>query len=214
MGIISEVKCGRCDRRYSAMRARCPYCGARRGGRGKFSGDSDNSKVHLTIGILILVALIAAVTVLLLTSNAGTDTGTDAESPTPTNGDSTPNIPDSNTNSSIDDPDYTPPPESPTPPEETPAPTLESVTITYNGRKMEDFTEPVGKTLTLAVKLVPEGLDLTPVWESSNPEAFDVVPTDTTGLTVKVTMISPTTGEQKLKVTVGDKTAECIVRVR
>jgi hypothetical protein len=202
------VKCAKCDRRYSAVRARCPYCGARRGSRGKLSGGTDSTKTQLVIGIIFLLALIAAVTALLLTS---AETEIDY-TPPPVSGDVTPHIPDSNTNNTIDDPDETPPEETPTPPEDTPPPAIESVAITYNGRATTDFTESVGRSLTLKAKIVPDGLDIVPEWESSNPEVFDVVPTDTTGLTVSVTMIKA--GNAKLKVTAGDKTAECIVRVK
>ena len=68
MGIISDVKCGRCDRRYSGFRARCPYCGARRGKRGKHANDSDNSKGKLIIGLLLILVLVVAVVVLVVTS--------------------------------------------------------------------------------------------------------------------------------------------------
>ena len=68
MGIISDVKCGRCDRRYSGLRARCPYCGARRGKRGKHANDADNSKGKLIIGLLLILVLIVAVVVLVVTS--------------------------------------------------------------------------------------------------------------------------------------------------
>lgn len=69
MGIVSEVKCGRCDRRYSGLRGRCPYCGARRNKSGKRASSSDNSKWHLIVGVLILVVLVAAVIVLIVTSH-------------------------------------------------------------------------------------------------------------------------------------------------
>ncbi|MDR2615079.1 MAG: hypothetical protein LBC28_00715 [Oscillospiraceae bacterium] len=210
MGIINEVKCSKCDRRYSAVRARCPYCGARRGGRGKLAGGSDNTKAQLGVGIIILLALIATVAVLLITS---ADTEIPEGTATPP-GDITPNFPNSDSNTTIEDPNETPLPETPEPPVETPAPALESVAIMYNNVVKTDFTEPAGKTLTFTVKLVPEGLDLVPEWSSSNPEVFDVVPTDTTGLTVKVTLIRRGEQAEKLTVRVGDKTAECIVRVR
>ena len=68
MGLFSEVKCGRCDRRYSGLRARCPYCGARRGKRGKHAKDYDNSKGRLVIGLILMVVLIVAVIVVIATS--------------------------------------------------------------------------------------------------------------------------------------------------
>lgn len=68
MGLFSEVKCGRCDRRYSGVRARCPYCGARRGKRGKHAKDYDNSKGRLIIGLILITVLIVAAIVIIATS--------------------------------------------------------------------------------------------------------------------------------------------------
>ncbi len=73
MGIVSEGKCHRCDRRYSGFRSRCPYCGARRSKRGKRASDSGNSKAKLIIGVLLLIVLIVAVIILI--SQSGGDDG-------------------------------------------------------------------------------------------------------------------------------------------
>jgi len=81
MGLFSDVKCGRCDRRYSGLKARCPYCGARRGKRGKHAKDYDNSKGRIIIGLILMVVLIAAVIVVIATSMpaAQTDDNTAGE---------------------------------------------------------------------------------------------------------------------------------------
>ena len=71
MGLFSDVKCGRCDRRYSGLRARCPYCGARRGKRGKHAKDSDNSTGRLVIGLILVVVLIVAVVAVVATNVSG-----------------------------------------------------------------------------------------------------------------------------------------------
>ena len=68
MGLFSDVKCGRCDRRYSGLRARCPYCGARRGKRGKHARDKDNAAGRLVIGLILVVVLIVAVVAVVATS--------------------------------------------------------------------------------------------------------------------------------------------------
>ena len=81
MGIVSEVKCHRCDRRYSGFRSRCPYCGARRSRRGKRASESGNSKAKLMIGVLLLIVLIVAVIILL--SQSGGNNGV-VTSPPPT----------------------------------------------------------------------------------------------------------------------------------
>ena len=65
MGLFHEVKCGRCDRRYSSIRSRCPYCGARKNRDGKKSTYSGNSNWKLIFGIIILLAIIVAVIILI-----------------------------------------------------------------------------------------------------------------------------------------------------
>ena len=206
MAIITEVKCSRCDKRYSALRGRCPYCGARRSSKGKYSEDPDNIKGRTIIGILILIALLAAVVTLIIISVKNSD-GADKDDAAIVS-----TLPDDGSNTSIPGPSADP---SPTPtPEESfvpPPPSVQSVTITYAGSTTIDFMEPVGKTLTLKAKITPADIDLVPEWTSSNPEVFDVVPDDTTGISVKVTMLKR--GTATLTCTVGDKTAECIVRV-
>ncbi len=205
MGIITEVKCGRCDKRYSALRGRCPYCGARRSSKGKYADDPDNIKGRTIIGILILVALLAAVIALIIISVRNSD----AENP---DSPSVSSYLDDSGTTSMPGPSIAP---SPSPPEESfepPQPSVQSVSITFNGRKLEEFTEPIGKTLTLKANVLPEDIDLVPQWTSSDTSVFEVVPDDTTGLSVNVTMLSK--GNATLTVTVGDKSAECIVRVK
>ena len=68
MGLRNGVKCGRCDRPYSVLRSRCPYCGASRGKGSKRVSNSDNSVWTLIVGLLILLVLVAAVIVLLVTT--------------------------------------------------------------------------------------------------------------------------------------------------
>ena len=205
MAILTEVKCSRCDKRYSALRGRCPYCGARRSSKGKYSGDPDDMKGRTIVGVLILIALLAAVITLIIISVRSGDDKEVVDA-----GISSLIIDDSTNTALIDD---TPTP-SPSPVEvsfEPPPPAVQSVTITYAGSTTVDFTEPVGTTLTLKAKILPADIDLVPEWSSSNPVIFEVVPEDTSGLSVKVTMLSR--GRATLICTVGDKIAECVVRV-
>ena len=67
MAFVSDVKCGKCDRRYSGLRARCPYCGARRGKAGKHANKGGNSTGKLVLGLILILLLIAAVVFLILT---------------------------------------------------------------------------------------------------------------------------------------------------
>jgi hypothetical protein len=68
MGLFREVKCGRCDRRYSSIRSRCPYCGARKNRGGKRAADNGNKQWQLIAGILILIAIVVAVIILVSSS--------------------------------------------------------------------------------------------------------------------------------------------------
>ena len=68
MAIVNEIKCARCDRKYSGVRSRCPYCGARRIGRGKYSEESDNAKGKMIISVLILAVFAVAAGILLFST--------------------------------------------------------------------------------------------------------------------------------------------------
>jgi uncharacterized protein YjdB len=68
MGLFREVKCGRCDRRYSSIRSRCPYCGARKNRGGKRAAENGNKQWQLIAGILILIAIVVAVIILVSSS--------------------------------------------------------------------------------------------------------------------------------------------------
>ncbi|MCL2463294.1 MAG: hypothetical protein FWF44_11555 [Defluviitaleaceae bacterium] len=209
MSLINEIKCARCDRKYSGMRSRCPYCGARRIGRGKYSEDGDNSKGKMLISVLIMSALVVAAGTLLLTTPVEADTN-----PGGSIVNQLPDIPDDNDTNSMENP-ITPPPSPPivtlTP---TPTPTLKvnSVTITFAGKKTEDFTEYVGKQVALGARVDPVGIEETIIWTSSDRGVFEVVATNTEGTAAMVTPIAK--GTATLSVSVGDVEATCVVRIR
>jgi hypothetical protein len=206
MALSSEVKCGKCDKRYSAFRARCPYCGARRGHDGKYATGTDNSKGKTIIALLFMLVLVVAVVVLLVTS-------TSDKEPTPTPPPSS-NIPDEGDVNTVPGlpPVITPTPTPPETPTATPAPAIESVSIRYAGTVTNDFTEKIGNSLLLTCTVVPADAEDVPVWTSSDEEIFKVVPTDTTGKSANVTILKR--GDAVLTVTVGDKSAKCDVRGR
>lgn len=159
MALIPQVKCTRCDRKYSGLRTRCPYCGARRRKQGSRSVTSDNSLWKLIVGLLLLVVLIAAVVVLIVTSvseNKNNDKTTDTKKETEvtsnegvtslegTGAETTPNTavepgttggetePGTTT---VNDPASTGTGTTTNPTETTPTAAVTNVTITYNGRK-------------------------------------------------------------------------------
>ena len=213
MALIADVKCGRCDKNYSALRTRCPYCGARRGSAGKHAGDRDNLKGKVIVGTIFLLIILAAVAVLLVSSIK--DGAKDPESVDPT-----PNIVGEDDVSSVENPDYTPPPPEETPPPATPVPTLESVRLIFGASEVArdpdtghyDFSIKVGETLTFKVKLNPEGIeDVKPTWSSADTTVFDVVP-DVDGMSAKVTGFKR--ANAKMTITVDGIEIEAIVRVK
>lgn len=218
MAIISEVKCPRCDKRFSGLRLRCPYCGARRGSSGKHASENDNSKGKLIIGILLLVILIVAVVVLVVTSTKDADKDLDAN---PTGSDDVgPSDPeDGIVTVPGNNDDYTPPPTTDDGViDDGPgvSAAIQSIVLQYNGRDIQreessgkqDFMMSVGEDIQLTAKITPtpaedEVVDVS--WESSNESVFMVVKTG------KVTAIGK--GTATLTVTVGGVSTECIVRV-
>ena len=212
MSIVSEIKCARCDRKYSGVRSRCPYCGARRIGRGKYSEDSDNSKGKMLISVLVLGVLVVAAGFLLFSTPP-----VEAEEGNPPPTSPTGSLPDDGDNTSLENPN-TPPPstpptvsDTPTPP---PAPQVQSVTITYAGRaiKDNDLTEYVGNKLALGARVEPPGIEEVINWQSSDTGVFEIVPTSTDGTAATLTPIAK--GVATLTVTVGGVESTCIIRIR
>jgi len=156
MAIANEIKCARCDRKYSGVRSRCPYCGARRIGRGKYTEDSDNAKGKMLIGVLILAVFAVGAIVLLLSSDPNQD---DLGPQEPEIIDPTP-------------PDHYIPPEPIPTPTDSPPPTIAplevtSIIITYgnNPIKDNDFSQPRGVPIELGVRVEPPAIDATVEWE-------------------------------------------------
>ncbi|NLM83888.1 MAG: hypothetical protein GX189_04175 [Clostridiales bacterium] len=206
MAIVSDVKCGRCDRRYSGLRARCPYCGARRSKRGKYAEPHDNTRVKIIVGVLLLAVLIVATMVLIFTSLPESEPQMSSPSPSSPapGGETEPTLPGSDDVDVIeDDEDDTvvPSPE-PTVPVE---PTITKVTITYNGTPKEDITVKVGEKVPLSFKTTPETTGKTATWKSTDENVFMVLSNGT------VTGIGK--GKAYLICTVDGVEAKCIVRV-
>ena len=213
MSVISEVKCARCDRMYSGVRSRCPYCGARRIGSGKYSEENDNSKGKMIIGVLIMAVLVVAAGVLLFTAPKPVDPDpgpsmSSSPDPSPSNIDEDIEVIEgSNTTSPSPSPTE---PESPSP---TPPPRVESVVITYSNFPKDDFTATIGETVPLRVKIEPVGIELKEkiIWESSDTSVFDVVADNVAGTAATVKGLGK--GTAVLTVYVDSEKAECIVRV-
>lgn len=235
MAFIPQVKCTRCDRKYSSLRARCPYCGARRRKQGSRTVSGDNSLWKLIVGVLLLVVLIAAVIVLIATSvseNKNPDETDDkqnsevssnegvsslegsepeaepgSESGTPTGEEETNGTGTEGEPGTGDEPDD----------ETTPTAAVTNVTITYSNGKhlsstlynstlgMYDVTLKVTEAFTFGVEIEPSSSTATPTWSADDESILAVLQTG------KVTPLK--TGSTILRVTVDGVTDEIYVRV-
>ncbi|MGM9522148.1 MAG: Ig-like domain-containing protein [Oscillospiraceae bacterium] len=213
MGLIPQAKCSRCDRKYSGLRSRCPYCGARRRKKGKRVSDTDNATWKLIIGIILVVVLIAAVVVILVTSLSGSNEEEANNNPDVGSGFSSNEGVNSITGGNsehegVEDPGTDPnggsdPDGEPT---SDPEPDIETVAIyTAYGSQTTDFTVHIGGSEQLSCRYTPEDIEATPVWESSDESVFVVLQTG------KVTAVGR--GIATLTVTVNGVSTECIVRV-
>ena len=159
MAIIEDIKCQRCDRKYSSVRSRCPYCGARRIGFGKYSKDTDNSKGKMLISVLIMAVLTVAAGIMLFSTPQAVE---ETPSPEPT--------PLENINSL--EGLFTPPPtveEIQTPP---PPPAVSQIAVHYGGGTMNyDITQKAGTSdNSFHVIVEPPGVDADIKIESSDEE--------------------------------------------
>ncbi len=189
MGLIPQVKCGRCDRTYSGLRSRCPYCGAHRHKKGKRVTDSDNATWKLIIGVLLIVVLIAAVIVILVTGSGEADPD-DGDEKKPNNAG------DGVENSSSD------------------AKPVTTITVTASdGSVVENISLSFGGTTELTATVTSSdgtANTITPVWMSSNEGVVDAT-ADETG--TKCTVAGVGEGTSIVTVTVGDTKKEITVTV-
>ncbi|MDR2590563.1 MAG: hypothetical protein LBC71_06230 [Oscillospiraceae bacterium] len=202
MAIINEIKCARCDRKYSGVRSRCPYCGARRIGRGKYSEDSDNAKGKMLISIMILGVFTIAAGILLFTTPVDADAVKPSDDPAL----SVPGLEDDITSLTP----FEPPPTSP-PPTTPPPPQVQSVQIWVpNSHQIRDeFTlNSTHPTTDLTVRIEPPGIEAEQNWELSRDDVVEMTPV-VGGY--RFTRIG--NGAVTLTVTVGDVSASCIIRV-
>jgi len=213
VAIVNEIKCARCDRKYSGVRSRCPYCGARRIGRGKYSEDSENAKGKMLISVIIMAVFTVAAGVLLFTTDVDAVDPATIESP--------------DLDSIEDGIISLPPVEVPSPspqPEPSPVapPAVLSVEIWVAPRshRTEDFTlDRVGQSIDLTAIVDPvslqESVDIDWLYvavredEDENDPVFEFAP-----VPGGIKVLALRSGGAKLRVTAGDKTAETWVRVK
>lgn len=191
MGLFGEVKCGRCDRRYSAVRSRCPYCGARKRKSGKSSGSGDN-RWQVVFGVILLAAIILAVAVLIYKNlQEGASKAKTTPTPAPTvQATSTPK-----------------PSMAPTPsaglPAVTPAPTTKITSLVLS---RQDFTlSTIGETWLLTATVAPTGATSNITWTSLDPKVATV---NSEG---RVTAVA--NGTTTITAEAGGVKASCVVRI-
>ncbi|MCL2821286.1 MAG: hypothetical protein FWD38_10780 [Oscillospiraceae bacterium] len=211
MAIINEIKCARCDRKYSGVRSRCPYCKARRIGRGKYSEDSDNAKGKMLISVLIMGVFTVAAGILLFTTPVDADSRGEP--------DNTPAI--SNPEEDINNlPSLAPTPTpSPTPSPEPIAPVdVSSIEITYEGNPLryetngvKEFSLQKGRSLPLGTRVEPAGVVADVEWEGSTDyeDVFEFSHV-TNG---EIIVLGVETGSASLIARAGDKEHRITVRI-
>jgi len=199
MALFKDVKCGRCDKHYSSIHSKCPYCGAKKNRDGK-TVKINNTGWQVIVGLVVLILIIVAVVVLLAMSlkdrepEPGGATAKPAVSASPSNGVSTVTA---NPSASPAAPTHTPQPT----PEPTPEPVVNSIVL-----NREDFTlSNPGDTFQMVATISPAQVQVDIIWISEDP---DVATIDENGLVTAVNH-----GSTKVSATAGGVTKECIVRV-
>lgn len=207
MALFKEVKCGRCDRRYSALRSRCPHCGARKNRDGKASTVESNTRWQIIVGAVVLLAIIAAAVILITTSLKNREpepTGTVKPTPassSPGSGVSVVDGTDPTPTKLPGETSPTPTPTAPPTPTPTPEPVVNSITLSRS-----DFTlSRIGEQYTIQATISPAGTKAAIIWISEDP---DVATVDENG-----TVTAVDHGTTKVSATAGGVIAECIVRV-
>ena len=235
MALIPQAKCSRCDRKYSGLRTKCPYCGARRYVKSNRAVPNDNSTWKVILGILLLVVLIVAVVALIATSgntepasdskgsSSGQETKVDGQDADP-NAQKDPNETGENTNplnpgTSTDDPSTpsTQDPQTPDEPVDTPTVKPQSVVIVNasSGKRagvynkdldIYEFSLNRGDKFSLDYKVTPDGVTDTAVWETSNESVITVLQSG------EITAVG--SGRAYVTVTIGGVSNQVLVRVR
>ncbi len=213
MSIIPEAKCSRCDRKFSALRTRCPYCGARRNVAGKRSAD-EGSVWRMVVGLSLLAILLIAIIVMIAgasrdkkeadaLASASAAAAWAAENATP---EVPPTMP------------VTP---SPSP---TPVPVIiESLQLRYGEDELAvvewddgvtaeyryDLTLSADEVLALSCYIVPETVQAEITWASSDDKVFTVRSLE--GNVGELTAVGE--GTAYLNVTVENVTIKALIRV-
>lgn len=206
MGVIPQITCRRCRKKYSGLRSRCPYCGTKKASYSTRtpadtsaaaqgpdsparSRADQNAKWQFIFGCVVLAAVIVAV-IVLITSSLSAE-----KDPPPV---STPPV----TETTPPPPPSTPPPT----PSPSPTPQVDSVIISYLSQEKKEFTMRVGDTIPLTATVYPLHVLAEVVWSSTDEGVCTV---DQTGAVVGVGA-----GTAYVQATAGAVTQQCKVIVR
>ena len=168
MSLIPKVKCSRCDKSYSGLKNKCPYCGASRGRSGKRAADTGDNTARFMIKMLLLLALVVTViSMLVIDFDSEPTGGTILATPPPTV-----NQTNGEGEGGEVGPDGT---IIPTPiPTATPAPTPTPIEATSLGIRWQfwaegasDMTIPVGTVIELWAQMFPTDATGEPSWSTS-----------------------------------------------
>ncbi|MDL2300568.1 Ig-like domain-containing protein, partial [Clostridiaceae bacterium OttesenSCG-928-D20] len=172
MGIIPQITCRRCKKKYSSLNSRCPHCGTRKikqssrtaasaaEVRQKNARAEINPKYQMIFGIVLVAAVIISVVAIIMsaTSDEGGSINKGKDSPSP-----------EIETSSVE-------PETPTPETPTPTPTVQitSIIITYAGTEKTEFTAKMGEEVQLAATALPFDSNTVISWSVSDTSIIHV----------------------------------------
>ena len=207
MAIVTDNKCPRCDKHFSGLKRKCPYCGAKAGKKVKRSTKSDNATGRMIIALLLIFVLVGATVAVVYTSindrvkadsqkTLSYDDDEGVTSVKGTKGDK--KAPDTSVNAEITQPE----PEEQVPVEQ---PELIKVEIICFGSPTNDFTTDVGYSFPLSYRTTPDISDPYVIWKSGDENVFTI---DDTG---NFTAVGH--GTATLTLTVNGFSVESVVRV-
>lgn len=200
---MAKAKCNRCDRRFSNLRLRCPYCGAHRSKKTVRKEQEEMSRSKFIIGGVILLILIAAAVVLVVTSlynNPQQNLDDNTNLMQPYNEDDGVTSVDNNNNN--DNPNVGTAAGNENPTEQG----IKSVNIVRDGEVQTDITMHEGDTYEFSYETNPAGSEEIPVWTSDDSSIAVVLQNG------QVTAVGE--GSTFINVTVGGKTGSMVVRVK
>jgi len=212
MGLIQRVKCSRCDRSYSGLKNRCPYCGASRGRGGKRVADATDATARRMIKVLLLLVLVVTVISAIIIN-----LGSEAEGELLNNG---PEIIGDGQAPDLDDEEADDVPATPAPtPPPTPAPTPTPIPVTSLGiawafqqGNVNEMTLRVGDSLAVWAEIFPTDADIDEIrWETGN-NTVATVRVDAEDFQ-RIELMAVGVGTTTITVTLGGHTSDLIVRV-